>query len=92
MSAATISIAQTQEQLNRARELLSTHRAVLETVAEALIKEETLDSEQVEAIFRGEPYTPTGGSNGGSSGSGSGNTGAVTPPADSTDQAATLLN
>ncbi len=77
-----------EEQLNRARELLSKHRAVLEQVAEALLKEETLDSEQVDAIFRGEPYTPTGGSNGGSSGSGASGTGG----AGATDQTSTLLN
>lgn len=67
----------TDQGYTTAHELLTTHKGKLETMADALLKYETIDSEQVRQIMEGEPLSPPdgwsdGGSNDGDSGIGSG--------------------
>lgn len=56
------------EQLNRARQILTDHRGALDAVAEKLLEVETLDAKQVEELISGS--NPSGGPGGGGEDSG----------------------
>lgn len=43
---------------NRARDILTTHRDKLDAMADALVKYETIDDEQIKEIMAGKPPTP----------------------------------
>ena len=44
-----------EEQLNRARAVLTEHRGLLEAMALALLERETLDAEEIQATIEGRP-------------------------------------
>lgn len=67
-----------EAQLDRARKLLADERPILEAIAQGLLKDETLDSDQIDRILRGDngpgPEPSPGTESGGAPAVGAGNT------------------